>query len=80
MKVTSSNPLTPVHAMVKRHGGATWLFAVAMYKEPTKATFELRGVGEARGEVLDEGRTIEVRAGRFTDTFSPYQLHLYRIE
>ena len=78
VKVTSSNRVTPVHAMVKRHGGATYLFAVAMYKEPTKATFELRGVGNARGEVLDEARTIEVRAGRFTDTFAAYQTHLYR--
>ena len=80
VKVISSNRVTPVHAMVKRHGGATYLFAVAMYKEPTKATFELRGVGQARGEVLDEARTIEVRAGRFTDTFAAYQVHIYRIE
>jgi len=80
VKVTSSNPLTPVHAMVKRHGGATYLFAVAMYKEPTKATFELSGFKEGRGEVLEEGRAVRVRAGRFTDSFAGYQVHLYRIE
>lgn len=78
--VTSSSSVTPVHAMVKRHEGATYLFAVAMYKEPTKATFELRGVGEARGEVLDEGRAVQVWGGRFTDAFTGYQVHLYRIE
>ncbi len=80
VSVKSSNPDVPVHAMVKRYQGATYLFAVGMRNASTTAEFTLQGVpGRAIAEVLGEGRRITVRQARFEDTFKPYAVHLYRI-
>ena len=78
--VESSNQHTPVHAIVKRHGDATYLFAVAMYRRDTRATFALGAVGEAAAaEVIGEDRAVELKGGRFSDDFRGYDVHLYRI-
>ncbi len=78
--VRSSSSDVPVHAMVKRHGGATYLFAVAMRNASTRAEFSLQGVpARATAEVLGENRRIAVQRGRFEDDFKPYEVHLYRI-
>ncbi|MEJ5253194.1 MAG: hypothetical protein HPY54_16145 [Chthonomonadetes bacterium] len=80
VSVRSSNPDVPVHAMVKRYQGATYLFAVGMRNASTTAEFTLQGVpGRAIAEVLGEGRRITVRQARFEDTFKPWAVHLYRI-
>lgn len=80
VSVKSSNPDVPVHAMVKRHQGATYLFAVGMRNASTTAEFTLQGVpSRATAEVLGEGRRIPVRQCRFEDTFKPWAVHLYRI-
>lgn len=80
VSVKSSNPDVPVHAMVKRHQGATYLFAVGMRNASTTAEFTLQGVpSRATAEVLGEGRRIPVRQSRFEDTFKPWTVHLYRI-
>jgi hypothetical protein len=40
----------------------------------------IRGVsGETKAEVLGEDRTIIVRDGAFSDSFQPWDVHLYRI-
>ena len=39
--VVSSRPDVPVAAMARRHGGATYVFAVGMRDAPTEATFTL---------------------------------------
>jgi len=78
--VSSSAARVPVHLTIRKHNGATYLFAVAMYREETTATFHVTGLGEkAVAEVLGEGRTIHIANGRFTDTFRGYDVHLYRI-
>ncbi len=41
VKVASSNPDVPVDAMVKRHNGATYVFAAGMRNTATRATFTL---------------------------------------
>lgn len=66
-----------VDVLVKRHGGATYLFAVEMRGAPASATFQVRGL---RVKVLGEDRTLAVRNGQFADTFQPYAVHLYRVE
>jgi hypothetical protein len=77
---TSSNAGVPVDTMLKRNGGATYLFAVAMRGAPTTATFTLRGFPAiASAEVLDEGRTLAVTDTRLVDDFAPYGVHLYRL-
>ncbi|HOI53712.1 MAG TPA: hypothetical protein PLP01_00515 [Phycisphaerae bacterium] len=78
--VASSNADVPVDILVKQHGGATYLFAVAMRNADTKAAFQVKGLrGKARAEVLGEGRTIDVENGKFEDDFKGYAVHLYKI-
>jgi len=75
--VTSS---VQVDTMLKRFGGATYLFAVEMRGGTTTATFKLRDFpASAAAEVLGEGRTIAVAGGSFQDAFSSYGVHLYKI-
>jgi hypothetical protein len=70
----------PIDAAVKRHGGSTYLFAVAMRDAATRGTFTLGGLhGRAAVEVIGEGRSIEAVDGKFSDDFEGYGVHLYRV-
>ena len=77
--VTSSAEAVPIDTMVKRHDGATYLFAVGMRNAAAKGTFAVHGLKNATAEILGEGRKIPVRDGKFTDDFQAYDAHLYRI-
>ncbi len=77
--VASSQEGVPVDFVVKRHAGSTYLFSVAMREGETTATFTVPGTGDARVEVLGEGRTIEAVGGKWQDRFTGYQVHLYKI-
>jgi hypothetical protein len=78
--VSSTNEAVPIAAMVKRHEGATYLFAVAMRNEETSATFKLTGVlGEKAVEVIGENRTLLAKDGSFSDHFAAWDVHLYRV-
>ena len=78
--VRSSSPQVPIDLMAKRHGDATYVFAVGMRNGPARGTFALKGMPKAaRAEVLGEGRTVAVRDGAFEDDFAPHAVHLYRI-
>lgn len=77
-KVTSSNESVPVDIMTKQNGGANYLFAVGMRKGETKATFEVKSGKKA--EVIGEKRTIKIKNGKFSDDFTPYAVHLYKIK
>jgi hypothetical protein len=78
--VRSSPAAVPVEATARRHGGAVYVFAVGMRDDKATATFTVAGVkGSARAEVIDEGRTLEVRDGVFRDAFGPWDVHLYKI-
>jgi len=79
--VLSDNNAVPIAAMVKKHGGATYLFAVAMRSGQTSATFTIQGLeGEKTVEVLGENRTLASKNGVFHDRFAPWDVHLYRLE
>lgn len=78
--VKSSSSDVPIDVMVKRHEGATYVFAVAMRNASTQGQFEASGLGaSAVAEVLGENRHLEVKEGRFADEFQPYDVHLYEI-
>lgn len=78
--VVLENPEAPVAFMVKRHEDATYLFAVGMRKATTQATFHLTELErDGRVEVLGEDRTVEMKNGRFADSFQPWDVHLYRL-
>jgi len=72
-------PGGPIATMAKRHGGATYIFAVRMDPGPAKATFQVQGIsGKAEVEVLGENRRIAAEGGRFVDDFGPCEVHLYK--
>ena len=78
--VASSSSAVPIDLMVKRQGGALYVFAVAMRPGATQATFTLRGVTSGTATVLGESRTIPVVGGVFSDAFAAdYAVHLYRV-
>jgi hypothetical protein len=77
--VASSDESVPVDAMARQHGGETYVFAVAMRDGPTTAAFTVPGLGSGTAEVIDEGRSIPVKDGAFSDAFKGYEVHLYRI-
>jgi hypothetical protein len=82
--VASSAADVPVDVMLKRQDGATYLFAVEMRAGATTATFTLRAIpGAASIEVLGEGRTLKAKeaagGAAFSDDFSGYAVHLYRV-
>lgn len=66
--------------MMKRHGQATYLFAVSMRDGTTQARFTIEGLtGKHRVNVLGEDRDLTCNGGVFQDTFKPWDVHLYRI-
>jgi hypothetical protein len=78
--VQSSDPKIPVDTMLKRYQGATYLFATEMRGGMATATFTLRDFpAAASAEVIGEKRTIDVKAGVFTDAFQTYGVHIYKI-
>jgi RNA polymerase sigma factor (sigma-70 family) len=76
--VESSAADVPIEAMLKRHEGATYVFAVCMRGGNATASFRVAGL-KGKVEVLDEGRNIEARDGVFRDAFAPWDVHLYKI-
>ncbi len=75
----SDNAHAPIATTVRKHAGATYVFAVAMRGEATTATFTLQGVkGKGSVEVLGESRTATSQDGVFADSFGPWDVHLYR--
>jgi hypothetical protein len=76
---TSEVAEAPVAVMGRRHGGATYVFAVGTRGRATGASFTLTGVINGTAEVIGEGRTVEVKDGKFGDQFGGYGVHLYRV-
>jgi hypothetical protein len=78
--VKSSAAAIPVDVLLKRQGGATYLFATEMRAGATHATFTLaRLPATASAEVLGESRTLPVTNGVLEDDFSTYAVHLYKL-
>jgi hypothetical protein len=78
--VASENKEVPVDAVIKKAGGATCVFAVAMRPGATKATFTVAGLtGKKDVEVLGENRKLAAEDGKFADEFKDWDVHLYRL-
>ncbi len=78
--VTSSARHVPIATMTRRHGAATYVFAVSMRRGKTTGAFRVPGLGAgAKAEVLGEGRSVAAPHGRFTDAFAGYDVHLYKL-
>lgn len=79
VNVTSSELSVPVATMVKRVNGQSYLFAVAVRGQATKAEFTLKESTNGNVEVLGEKRSLIVTNGIFSDHFAPWEVHLYRV-
>ncbi len=80
VEVTSSNPDVPIKTMVKSHEGDLYVFAVSMRSPGTVGSFQVEGLtGSGQAQVFAENRGLEVNGGRFTDDFSHYGVHIYRL-
>jgi hypothetical protein len=78
-KVTPTEDTT-IASMTRRHDRATYVFGVNMRGVQGMGVFRVPGVAGGTAVVLGEGRRIPAPAGRFSDKFGPYDVHLYRIE
>jgi hypothetical protein len=79
-RVKSSHADVPIAFVLKRHQGSTHVFAVGMREGKTSATFTLDGfTGHTQVTVLGENRELTAEDGVFTDTFAPWDVHLYRL-
>ena len=78
--------LRPVHddrgvdIFTRVYKGDTFLIAVNPYDQWVTQAFEIECGAEQSVEVLFENRKARLAAGRFTDLFDPYAVHVYRIE
>ena len=72
---------TPVTMLLKRHAGATYVFAVAMRGSSAHATFSgLTHIDAgAKLTVLGENRTLPLKNGGFEDDFDAWGVHLYEV-
>ena len=72
----------PCHARATSSGGGVYVFAqnIDVKGRSGTATIHVPALkAHARVEVIDEGRTLTAKAGRFADTFAALQEHVYRI-
>ncbi len=66
--------------MLKRHQGATYLFAMSARPGAAGSVeFRLRDCGDMPAEVLGESRTVAVKNGVPADRFEAYGVHIYRL-
>ena len=75
--VSTSVASVPVDILTKKNGKSNYIFAVAMRNTQTTATFKVRSGKTV--EVIGEDRTIQIKKGKFSDEFSGYGVHLYKI-
>jgi hypothetical protein len=68
-----------IATMVKRHGDATYVFAVNMQKKAVPARLQLAGISGSRAVVLGEDRVATLEGGAIRDVFADYGVHLYKI-
>jgi hypothetical protein len=75
--VSSSNADVTVDLMTKEYDGARYIFAVGMNNASTTATFSIPA--GLKVEVVGEDRYVDLKAGRFSDDFTPYGVHIYKV-
>jgi hypothetical protein len=69
--------LPGVQMMRRRLAGKTFVIAINTEKKTRKAEFVLPGLTAKRLQALFEERSVPVTAGKFSDEFGPYGVHVY---
>ncbi len=78
--VTTSAGDGQIDTMVKRAGDVTYIFAVNMRNKPATAAFQFLPASASEAGILGENRDLKISGGKFSDEFSPYAVHLYRLK
>lgn len=68
-----------ISALVKKHGGATYVFAVSLRPEAETVNFQLPDRTNAKVEAIGENRSLDAPGGAWSERFEGYQVHLYKI-
>ena len=80
MKTSNKGLTSYLKSMVKRYQGNTYIYSVIENGNSTTGTFTLRGfTGTSTIEVVGENRTITATNGVFSDTFSNWDVHIYKV-
>ena len=64
-----------ITCLLKKHNGKNYLLAVNAVRQKVTARFRLPGMKQ--GKVLFENRQVVAQNGFLTDTFKPYDVHVY---
>jgi hypothetical protein len=70
---------TGVAFLAKAFEGDVYLFTVNDDKNPVKVTFTLPQKRDGTLDVVAEDRDVPVKAGCFTESYKPFDVHVYRI-
>ena len=69
-----------VDLAVRYHKGHLYLLAANMRQTPERCTFTLPGLDDGLAvEVVNEGRSLVLKGGKFEDAFAGFDVNLYRI-
>ncbi len=75
-----SSSSTDIDVKVKEYGGYRYLFAVNTTSKDISSAFTGTGLsGKTSAQAVYENRAKAVSGGSFTDTFSPYMVHIYKL-
>jgi hypothetical protein len=77
---SSAGSLAPIDTMTHSYGGSTYIFAADMRNTATTGTFKPAGIASGTVTVLGENRTLTLSGGSFSDSFSGYGVHIYKID
>jgi hypothetical protein len=69
----------PVSVMLKKAGDRTVLIAVNRGGKPAEVTFESATINAGKAKVMYEERTVSATAGKLSDKFEPYAVHVYEL-
>jgi hypothetical protein len=81
VSVSSSNAAAPIDLMVKAKGQTLYVFAAISRAGTATGSFTIAGMtGGGTATVLGEGRSVNIAAGKFSDTFAANDVHIYQID
>jgi hypothetical protein len=69
-----------IATMVKRYGGAHYVFAVNMQKKAAKVRLTIAPLSASSAVVVGEDRLIEIRGAVIEDEFSEYGVRIYKVQ
>jgi len=70
----------PVYVWLMRHKGRRWVLAANCRKSPTEAVIVLPDLEDGTEvKVHFEDRTVRAQAGRFSDAYGEYGVHVYEV-